>query len=437
MIKTNIKNIFLFILLILSWNLFSYNDLGFLYCNGTKIEDGNNEILLKGVHVTNAAYGTWIYPISEELEAKGHCPMIPPEILPDWSLRSMDFDNINNLGANVVRYELNYELFAEANENRTYNLTKLKNDVKKFNDLGIYVILDHHYMPGIDTMSAQYEDLNKESVRLKSIFECEELWDEFVKWWKYIANEFKDNPGIAGYEPFVEPRIPTDKEGGIDQFLKKYNEICEVIRSIDTKHIIFIPQSHSKEIGDSIEWEEKLYKVDNKFKNIVYTFMMYEPWEFSSNGKKYTTDELEKEISEYLQYRIDFSLEHNVPLLINEYGVNQYQSRKNVLNFLEILHEKTMENSISTVYYSYKAEAGPWGDGYHNMGLYSEYHSYKDDLNISGNSYKFNKSVLNVAKKTGFYDTFYKYFYVDNKFTTTSVTNNDILMDHFKEYFSE
>lgn len=56
---------------------------------------------------------------------------------------------------------------------------------------------------------------------------------------------------------------------------------------------------------------------------------------------------------------------------------------------------------------------------------------------LTGKNYKYNKSLLNVAKKTGFYDTFYKYFYVGNKFTTTSVTNNDIIIDHLKEYFSE
>lgn len=430
------KSIFIFILVVCISNVYANNNLKFLYCKGNKIENGSNEILLKGLHVTNAAYGYWKYPISEELESKGHCPMIPSEVLPEWALRDQDFINIKDLGANVIRYELNYEMFAESNTNRDKNLLKLKSDIKKFNDIGIYVILDHHYMPGIDTMSAQYEDLKSEKTRMKSIFESDALWNDFVNWWVFIAAEFKNNPGIAGYEPFVEPRIPIKEEGGEEIFLKKYNEICQVIRNIDPEHIIFIPQSHSIEIGDSISWDQKLFKVDDKYSNIVYTFMAYEPWDFTSDGTHYSKAEIKEVLNEYFEYRINFSKKNNVPLLINEYGVNQRQSRENTINYFNIFHEMTEKNNISTIYYSYKSEVDPWGDGYHNMGIYSEYHSYLDDLNIAGEKYQFQDNIIEVAKKNGFYDDFYKYFYNGNEISATSITNNEKLAESIREYFT-
>lgn len=413
------------------------NNLNFLSTNGRRIVNGNDEIILKGVHITNGAYGNWQYPLSDELNEKGLNPMIPPEILPEWSLRNIDFENIKDLGVNVVRYELNYEMFSNTNRNRKSNLNKLKKDIERFNELGIYVIIDHHYMPGLDTQSAQYEDLRKESIREKSIFESDELWGQFVEWWKFMANEFKDNPGIAGYEPFVEPRIPSEKEGGEIQFLKRYNEICKIIRDIDPRHIIFIPQSHSREVGEKINWGPKLFKVDSQFKNIVYSFMAYDPFDFTHSGDlNLEKSEIEHEIKTMINRKISFSKKHNVPLIINEYGVNQLQPRENAMFFFDTIHKLSAENFISTVYYSYKAEVSPWGYSGVNMGIYSEYTAIDDEVIQTGSGYMFKNNVQAKAEKSGFAEYFNKYFTEDNMASSTSITNNEVLLMDLKAYFN-
>lgn len=425
------------IMLLIATTLNATDNLSFLYCNGRKIENGSNEITLKGVHVTNASYGSWEYPISDELDTKGLNPMIPPQVLPEWSLRDNDFKNIKELGANVVRYELNYELFSSSNNNRNSNLNKLKRDVKRLNDMGIYVIIDHHYMPGLDTQAAQYEDLREEKVREKSIFESDKLWDKFVDWWKFIATEFKDNPGIAGFEPFVEPRIPSEKEGGEEHFLKKYNEICKVIRKIDSKHIIFIPQSHSREVGQKIDWSPKLFKVDDKYTNIVYAFMVYDPFDFTHEGNlNISKTEITQELKQLFDRKIKFSKKHNVPLIINEYGVNQLQPRDRALFFFDTVHNLAASNYISTVYYSYKAEVSPWGYVGVNMGIYSEYVAFEQGIKIVNDKYKFNNNVIAKAKESGFKNYFDKYFVEDDKLSSMSITNNEDILLNLKEYFN-
>lgn len=72
--------------------------------------------------------------------------MIPPKVLRDWPLRDIDFKNIKDLGVYAVRYELNNEMFSNTKRNRNNNLNKLKEDIRRFIEMGVYVIIDHHYM---------------------------------------------------------------------------------------------------------------------------------------------------------------------------------------------------------------------------------------------------------------------------------------------------
>ena len=214
-------------------------DLPWLRVAGMSIVDEKGEVVsLNGINLSNNVWGNYNYS-KRRLER--------PTVQDRWVLQDIDFELIKRLGCKAVRYAINYGLFARDNPNRESNLVLLKSHIEKFNKIGVYVIIDLHLPEGLDDQNDAEERKKPGNERLQSIFESKKYWADTLDMWRYLVRNLKNIPGVAGYDIFNEPRLPATVDCSMEEFIRKYNELCSVIRSEDKRHIIFVPEYISRE----------------------------------------------------------------------------------------------------------------------------------------------------------------------------------------------
>lgn len=152
-----------------------------------------------------------------------------------------DVEYIASTGANTIRLPFNYKLFTyedymgENNPNAGFE--KIDSVVNWCRDNNLYLILDMHDAPG-----GQTGDNIDDSYAYPWIFEEEEDQNLYCDIWKSIAERYKDEPVILGYELFNEP-IPhffENKEELNAKLEPLYRKGVDAIREIDKNHIILI-----------------------------------------------------------------------------------------------------------------------------------------------------------------------------------------------------
>lgn len=410
--------------------------LPWLKVEGTQFKNAHGEIVhLRGVNLFNNACGNWIYGISDQPERKGKDPLIRPTEQDDWVLGPYDYYYINKLGGNVVRYCFNYELFAKDNPKRAKNLEKLKEHVKRFNGSAIYVILNLHFPPGLDVAHDHYEKDKPGNERLQSIFENDEYFDQTVEMWKHLAKAFKDNAGVAGYELFSEPRLPSEADGGVEKFTERYNKLVNEIRKVDNQHIIFVAEYDSVEANDefqTIKWGERGFvKVDAD--NIAYVGHCYEPYEFTHLGAaKFKKDK----VNAYLKKKLDWTNEvGQAPLIITEYGVNRNQPIEKKVEYLEVIHSFCKKNNLSSLFWEYKSQVGAFTAPMWINGVYAQYVKKGEELIIKVNKYEYQPWAKEAAHQNGFDELFTKYFWQQNNPADISIMDNQKVWESLNRFF--
>lgn len=135
----------------------------------------------------------------------------------------------------------------------------------------LYVIIDMHGAPG-----GQNSD-NKGERRDST----NDLWNscdrqnQFIEWWKRVANLYKNESTVAAYDLLNEGTPPN-----FDEMIKLYNKTYNEIRKIDQNHIIVLEVGmHSPNLTCRMPSPK-----ENNWTNIMYSFHYY-PWG-PDNGTK-------------------------------------------------------------------------------------------------------------------------------------------------------
>ena len=164
----------------------------------------------------------------------------------DWlsnHVRKTDIDSLKAWGFNSVRLPMHYNLFTLPIEDepiagqntwltKGFELTDSLIAWCKQNQM--YVILDLHAAPGGQGYDAAISDYDPTK---PSLWESEANKKKTIALWKKIAEKYSNEPWVAGYDLLNEPN--WDLPG--DTALKNlYKDITDSIRSVDTKHILFI-----------------------------------------------------------------------------------------------------------------------------------------------------------------------------------------------------
>lgn len=211
-----------------------------------------------------------------------------------------DIAYIKQTGMNSIRLPFHYKSFTEEDymglKSNQDGFARIDSVIKWCKEEGLYVILDMHDAPG-----GQTGDNIDDSYGYPWLFESEESQQLFSEIWKKIANRYKDEPAILGYDLLNEP-IAThfnNKEEINKHLVPVYKKGIEAIRSVDKNHIILL---------GGAQWNSNFTMFDEK---AIDSKMMY-------TCHRYWCDTLQTNLQDF----VDFRTKVNRPLYMGETGEN-------------------------------------------------------------------------------------------------------------------
>ena len=219
----------------------------FVHASGKYLVDSEGHNLqLRGINLGNwmvpegYMFGLDGGPVSpREIEALFNELIGPADAAQFWKayrdayITEDDIRYIRQTGANSIRIPLHYKFFTPGNDEGFALLDRVVGWAEKNH---LYVILDLHCAPGGQT-GANIDD----SWGYPWLYESEASQDAAVAVWKRIAEHYRDNPTVLGYDMLNEP-IPHFPA------LQKYNSRLEpiykkltaAIRTVDRNHVIIL-----------------------------------------------------------------------------------------------------------------------------------------------------------------------------------------------------
>lgn len=334
---------------------------GFLKVKGTKIVDENDTpIVLKGAatggHLNMENFITG-YPGHETEHKKVLKSKIGQEKFDyffdkfyDYFWTESDAVFFKSLGLNCLRIPFNYRHFLndegdlfEINPKGFERLDKIVDTCSKH---GIYTVLDLHSVPG-----GQNQDWHSDSsIHISLFWEFKVFQDAIVNLWGKIAEYYKDNAYVAGYNPMNEPAVSDHSK-----LVNFYNRIDEAIRSVDKNHILFID-------GNTYAMDFRQFP-STPWDNTVYAIHDYSIFGFPNlEGTEYkgTLDQKAKLKAQY-ERKVEFMKAHNVPVWNGEFGpvyAGEARGDKNV-----DVTNKARYNVLKDQLEVYK-QGDPSGDGF-------------------------------------------------------------------------
>ncbi len=213
----------------------------------------------------------------------------------------VDIDSLKAWGFNSVRLPMHYNLYTRPVEDEAifgqhtwidtgFDLTDSLISWCKANDM--YVILDLHAAPGGQGYEQGISDYDPTK---PSLWESEQNRDKTVALWKKLAERYADEPTVAGYDLINETNWNMTGNTPLRDLLY---EITDSIRTVDTKHIIFVEGNWFANdfTGLTPPWDD----------NLVYAPHKY----WSTNDQK------------SIQWVLSMRDQYHVPLYFGESGEN-------------------------------------------------------------------------------------------------------------------
>lgn len=317
---------------------FSMFGQGFLHRDGQKIVDGSGKnIILRGLGV-----GGWMVQEGYMLKTDGFAgtqfkikskieELIGTEATNEFykaylknGITKRDIDSLASWGFNSVRLPMHYNLYTLPIEKETIagQNTWLEEGFKMTDDLlkwceanKMYLILDLHATPGGQGMDANISDYDTSK---PSLWESEANKKKMVALWVKLAERYKDNPWIGGYDIINEPNwnFSGTNKNGCDEKLNAplralQLEITKAIRTVDKNHLVIIEGNcwGNNYSGMFPLWDE----------NLALSFHKY--WNYNDQAS--------------IQDIVNLRKEHNVPIWMGEGGENSNVWFKESISLLE------------------------------------------------------------------------------------------------------
>ena len=309
------------------------------------IAPDDNKFFIQGINL-----GNWLNPegymfgfkktSSARLINQAFCEMVGPDFtnqfwkqFKDNYITRDDIRYIRKTGMNTIRIPFHYKLFTDedymglsANQDGFQRLDSL---VSWCRESGIYLILDMHDAPG-----GQTGDNIDDSYGYPWLMTSETSQQQFTEIWKKIAEHFKDEPVILGYDLLNEP-IATyfpDEKVKLNAALEPlYKRAVAAIREVDKNHIVLL---------GGAQWNGN-FRVfhDSKFDDkLMYTC------------HRYWCDTLQTNIQDFASFRDSV----NLPIYMGETGENTDQWIGAWTRLME-------QNNIGWTYWPFKKMDSPRG----------------------------------------------------------------------------
>ena len=188
--------------------------------------------------------------------------------------KAEDFDTLGEWNVNLVRAQM-IRNWGKAGTDRDLGeydawLDGMLDHYEKMFPLGyrkgIRFVIDLHTLPG-----GRYESGEM------AMFHEKEYADHFIAVWKKIAERFKDNPAVWGYDLVNEPsqirRAPYD-------YWNLQRRAAEAVREIDPERPVIL-ESNGWDAPETFRYLAPL-----KLKNIIYQVHMYKPGAYTHQRVK-------------------------------------------------------------------------------------------------------------------------------------------------------
>ncbi|MEI9958906.1 MAG: cellulase family glycosylhydrolase [Ferruginibacter sp.] len=283
----------------------------FIHTSGKEIVDATGKpFLIRGTNL-----GNWMVPEgymllfkntnSPRMIHEGITQLVGPETAAafwkkylDNYITEADIHYLKTTGINSVRIPFNYRLFTNedylgANDS-TRGFYLMDRVIKWCKNEGISVILDMHCAPG-----GQTGDNIDDSWGYPFLFESEASKKLTLAIWSKIANRYKNEPAVMGYDLLNEPIAHYFNTESLNPLLEPfYKLLVKTIRSVDANHIVFL---------GGAQWDTNFKIFGKPFdSNVVYTFHKYKDQPNLGSIQRF----------------IDFREKYNVPVYAGETGEN-------------------------------------------------------------------------------------------------------------------
>ncbi|MDR2860150.1 MAG: glycoside hydrolase family 5 protein [Mediterranea sp.] len=325
-----------------SWAQTANKAIKFVTVNGQDlIKPDGGKLLIKGTNL-----GNWLNPEGYMFNFKKtnssrfinemFCQSVGPDFVAEfWKvfkdnyITRDDIQFIKRTGSNTIRLPFHYKLFTDEDYmgliTNQDGFARVDSVVKWCREEGLYLILDMHDAPG-----GQTGDNIDDSYGYPWLFESEASQQLYCSIWRKIANYYKDEPVILGYELLNEPIAPyfenMEELNGKLEILYKIG--VSAIREVDNNHIVLLG-------GAQWNGNFKPFK-DSKFDDkLMYTCHRY--------GGEPT--------SEAIRNFINFRDSTNLPMYMGEIGHNTNE-------WIAAFCRTMEENNIGWTFWPYKKMDG-------------------------------------------------------------------------------
>lgn len=236
-----------------------------------------------------------------------------------------DIEFIASTGSNTIRVPFHYKLFTDEDymglKSQQDGFKRLDDVIGWCREFGLYVILDMHDAPG-----GQTGDNIDDSYGYPWLLESEASQQLFCDIWRDIADYYKNEPVILGYDLINEPIAPYfDNMDELNEKLEPlHKRVVAAIREVDTNHIILL---------GAPQWNGNF----KPFKDWTYDDKLM--W----TCHRYGGDPIRPAIMNFIEFRDSTGL----PMYMGEIGHNTYE-------WQETFCRTMIEANIGYTFWPYK-----------------------------------------------------------------------------------
>ncbi|MEP7240530.1 MAG: cellulase family glycosylhydrolase [Devosia sp.] len=290
-----------------------------LKVEGDRLVGGGNTVTLRGYNV-----GGWMnmenflsgYPSSESNFRAAMLKALGPErykVFFDAYMEAFfndaDCAYLASLGTNAIRIPFNYRHFesdAEPFRIKPEGLRLLDRAIAQCKTNGLYAVLDMHSVPGSQNQHWHSDN----SSHIAHFWQQRQFQDRAIWLWEVLAERYKDEPAVAGYNVLNEPGDESNEIVG-----PFYDRAVAAIRAIDPRHVIFLD-------GNRYATDFSAFKTIHE--NTVYAAHDYKLPGFADGGpypgisRGVYVDRAH--VEETFLKRTEFMRETGTPIWIAEFG---------------------------------------------------------------------------------------------------------------------
>ena len=180
----------------------------------------------------------------------------------------LDYQRVHDMGMNAVRFYLNHISFEDSKERAHTSADGWKwldDNIAWAKAHGVYLILNLHVPPG------GYQSQGNGTALWTDV----QAQQQFLDLWQTIADRYRGEPVIAGYDILNEPVVTKSRE----QWRDLADRAVKAIRQVDPEHILFVERLNAAGGEWGEDKDRNFFRVPDP--NVVYEFHFYKPFHFT------------------------------------------------------------------------------------------------------------------------------------------------------------